>query len=125
MTGCIAYNLFFVNCIELRIVFTFLVGCKKSKRKTIEITYGLLIRFSCVQLFVTLRTVAHQAPLSMGFSRQEYWCGLPCPPPGDLSNLRIKLASLMSPALAGGLYLPLAPPGKPTYGLQSLKYLTA
>jgi len=59
----------------------------------------------------------------MGFSRQEYWCGLPCPPPGDLSNLRIKLASLVSPALAGGLYLPLAPSGKPTYGLQSLKYL--
>ena len=42
--------------------------------------------FSCVQLFVTLQTVAHQAPLSMGFSRQEYWSGLPCPPPGDLPD---------------------------------------
>ena len=39
---------------------------------------------SCVPLFVTLCTVIHQAPLSMGFTRQEYWSGLPCPPPGDL-----------------------------------------
>ena len=41
---------------------------------------------SCVQLFATPWTVAHQAPLSMGFSRQEYWSGLPCPPPGDRPN---------------------------------------
>ena len=41
---------------------------------------------SRVQLFATLWTVACQAPLSMGFSRQEYWSGLPCPPPGDLPN---------------------------------------
>ena len=41
---------------------------------------------SHVQLCVTLWTTAHQAPLSMGFSRQEYWSGLPCPPPGDLPN---------------------------------------
>ena len=40
--------------------------------------------FSCVQLFGTLWTVTHQAPLSTGFSRQEYWSGLLCPPPGDL-----------------------------------------
>ena len=42
--------------------------------------------FSHVQLFGTLWTVAHQAPLSMGVSRQEYWSGLLCPPPGDLPN---------------------------------------
>ena len=42
--------------------------------------------FSHVRLFATLWTVDHQAPLSMGFSRQEYWNGLPCPPPGDLSH---------------------------------------
>ena len=42
--------------------------------------------FSHVQLFVTLWTIAHQVPLSMGFSRQEYWSGLLCPPPGDLPN---------------------------------------
>ena len=43
--------------------------------------------------FVIPWTVARQAPLSMGFSRQEYWSGLPCPPPGDLPNLGIKTAS--------------------------------
>ena len=42
--------------------------------------------FSCVRLFVTLWTIAHQAPLSMGFSRQEHWRGLLCPPPGDLQE---------------------------------------
>ena len=48
--------------------------------------------------------VAHQAVLSMGFSRQEYWSGLPCPPPGVLPNPGIKPSPLMSPALAGGLF---------------------
>ena len=46
----------------------------------------VLSRFSRVRLFVTPWTVAPQAPPSMGFSRQEYWSGLPCPPPGDLPN---------------------------------------
>ena len=46
---------------------------------------AILSCFSRVRLFVTVWTVAHQAPLSMGFSRQEYWSGLPRPPPGDLS----------------------------------------
>ena len=49
---------------------------------------------SRVQLFATLWTVAPQAPLSMGFSRQEYWSGFPFPPPGDLLDLVIKLVSL-------------------------------
>ena len=62
----------------------------------------VLSRFSCVRLFATPWTVACQAPLSMGFSRQEYWSGLPCPPPGDLPNPGIELTSLASPALAGG-----------------------
>ena len=57
---------------------------------------------SCVQLFVTLWAVACQAPLSMGFSRQEYWSGLSCPPPGDFPNPRIELESPVSPPLAGG-----------------------
>ena len=57
--------------------------------------------FSQVQLFAILWTVAHQAPLSMGFPRQEYWNGLPCPPPGDLPDPGIKRTSLMSSALAG------------------------
>ena len=57
---------------------------------------------SHVQLLVTPRTVALQAPLSVGFSRQEYWSGLPYPPPGDLLDPGIEPTSLVSPALAGG-----------------------
>ena len=57
-----------------------------------------------VRLFVTPWTVTWQALLSMGFSRQECWSGLPCPPPGDLPNPGIELTSLMSPALAGGFF---------------------
>ena len=53
---------------------------------------------------VTLWTVALQAPLSMEFSRQEYWSGLPHPPPGDLLNPGIEPASPTSPALAGGFF---------------------
>ena len=53
---------------------------------------------SCVLLSATLWTVAHQAPLSMGFSRQEYWSGLPCPSPEDLPNPGIKPVSLLSPS---------------------------
>ena len=49
-------------------------------------------------------TVAHQAPLSMGFSRQEYWSGLPCPPPGDLPDPGSKPTSHTSPALAGSFF---------------------
>ena len=45
-------------------------------------------------------TVAHQAPLSMGFSRQQWWVGLPCPPPGDLPNPGVEPESFMSPSLA-------------------------
>ena len=61
--------------------------------------------FTCVYLFATLWAVAHQAPLSMGFSRQEYWSGLPCPPPGELPNAGIEPKSLMSPALAGNFFI--------------------
>ena len=53
---------------------------------------------------MTLRTVAHQAPLSLGFSRHEYWSGLPFSPPEDLLGPKIKLESLLSPALAGGFF---------------------
>ena len=53
---------------------------------------------SCVQLFATPWTVAYYAPLSMGFSRQEYWSGSPFPPPGDLPYPGIKPASLTPPA---------------------------
>ena len=58
----------------------------------------VLSRFSRVLLFETLWTVAHQAPLSMGFFRQEYWSGSPCPPPGDLPKPGIEPTVLMSAA---------------------------
>ena len=60
----------------------------------------------CAQscLTVTPQAVAHKAPLSVGFSRQEYWSGLPCPPPGDLPDPGIEPASLASPALAGRFF---------------------
>ena len=61
-------------------------------------------RFSRVQLFVTVWTVAHQAPMSLGFSRPEYWSGLLCPPPGDLPDPGIKPTSFVSPELAGGFF---------------------
>ena len=59
--------------------------------------------FSWVWLFVTLWTVAYQAPLSMGFSRQ-YWSRLSCPPPRGLPDSRIEPAPLMPPALAGKFF---------------------
>ena len=64
----------------------------------------MLSCFSHDRLFLTLWTVACQALLSMGFSRQEYWSGLPCPPPGNLSNSRIKPAPFLSPTLVGGFF---------------------
>ena len=63
--------------------------------------------------FATLWTVARQAPLSMGFPRQEYWSGLPFPPPGDLLHPGIKPESPASTALTGGFFTT-EPPGKPT-----------
>ena len=61
--------------------------------------------FSHVWLFALLWTVTHQAPLSMGFSRQEYWSGLPCPPPRILRDPGIEPWSLMSPALATWFFI--------------------
>ena len=70
----------------------------------------------CVWLFATLWTVACQVPLSTGLPRQEYWNGLPFPPPGNLPNPEIKPASPTSPVLQVDS-LPTDPPGKP-----NLKY---
>ena len=69
--------------------------------------------------FVAPWTVAHQAHLSMGFPRKEYWNRLPFPTPGDLPNPGIKPASFSSPALAGGLCT-MAPLGKPESESQSV-----
>ena len=70
---------------------------------------------SHVRLFVIPWTVARQAPLSMGFPRQEHWSGLPFPPPGDLLNPEIDPGTPASPALAGRFFTT-EPSGKPRWG---------
>ena len=87
----------------------------RSKREK-QISYTLS-HFSRVQLSATLWTVALQAPLSMRFSKQEFWSGLPCPPPGDLPHpgLKARLLHLLYWQVGS---LPLALPGKPrSHGL--------
>ena len=82
----------------------------------------IMLVLSCVWLSVTPWAVAHQAPLSMGFSRQEYWTGLPFPPPGDLPNSGMEP---LSPALEGKFF-PTEPSEKPqiihTYHKKIIKY---
>ena len=98
---------------------------KKKKTSILDLWWGqvltnhiqfqsvcILSHFSWIQLFVTLWIVACQAPLSMGFSRQEYWTGLLCLPPGDLPNSGIKPSSSVSPALQVDS-LPLSHRGSP------------
>ena len=80
--------------------------CKSTVRVCVCVCVCVctLSHFSRVQLFATLQTVALQAPLSMGFSRQENWHGLPCAPPGHLPNPGMEPSSLMSPVLAGRFF---------------------
>ena len=86
------------------------------KDETVRITLCVcvLVAQSCPTLWDPMDCTAYQAPLSMKFSRQEYWCGLPFPSPGDLPDPGIKPASLVSPALAGGFFTT-APLGRPRY----------
>ena len=70
---------------------------------------------SCLTLCDPMDYIAHQAPLSMEFSRQKYWSGLPFPTPGDLPNLGIEFVFLGSLALAGRFFTSV-PPGKPREG---------
>ena len=79
----------------------------------------MLSCFSCARLFATLCTVAHQAPLSMGFSRKEHWNGLPFPSPGGLPDPEIEL---MSPALQADS-LPPEPPGNPSGEIRGIEML--
>ena len=64
---------------------------------------------SCVQLFATLGTATRQASLLMEFFRQENWSGLPFPNPGDFPDPRVKLTSLVSPALTGRFFTTVSP----------------
>ena len=102
---------------SLQCIFSLFSNCVLSIHRTIlQLKYSIyksylkthcvyvLCCFSCIQLFATLCAVAHQTPLSMGFSRQEYWSALPCPSPGDLPDPGIKLMFLISPALTGGFF---------------------
>ena len=80
--------------------------------------------FSHARLFVTLWTVAHKVPLSVGFSRQEYWSGLPCPPPGDLLHSESKPSSPASSALQAD-FLPTEPLGKPRFNSYNILNLVS
>ena len=75
----------------------------KKKKKPTD-TVCVLSHSSRVRLFVNPWTIARQAPLSVGFSKQEYWNGVPCPSPGDCPSPEIEPMSLSSPALAGGFF---------------------
>ena len=79
----------------LFVCFTFRILASSVK------TACLISLFSLVRLFATAWTLAHQIPLSMGFSRQESWSGLPRPPPRDLSNPGVEPMTPVSPALTG------------------------
>ena len=84
----------------------------------------LLSCFSHIWLFVALWTVAYQAPLSMGFSRPEYWSGLPLHSLGDLPNPGIETKYLASPALAGGFFTTSATLEAPSNPLSSVQLLS-
>ena len=84
---------------------------KPKKQKTFSWIWALLKNRAYVHA-QSCPTLAHQAPLSTGLSRQEYCSGLPCPPPGDLPHPGIEPAYPVSPALAGG-FLTTEPAGKP------------
>ena len=106
-------------------------GDQAMRRQCLGFTQVLSYQGQCsslcllclVQLLVTPWTVAHQAPLSTGFSRQEYWSGLPFRPLGDLPDSGIERISLASPALAGRLFTP-EPPGKPLSSIHRCLFST-
>ena len=75
---------------------------KKSMEVPCAVYVCVLSSFSRVQLFVTLWTIARQAPLSMGFFQQEYWNGLACPPPGHLPDTGNQ-TSISCVYIAGGI----------------------
>ena len=82
----------------------------------------MLSQVSHVQLYATLSSIAHQAPLSMGFSRQECWSGQPFPSPGDIPNPEIKPTSLTTPTLARGFFTTSAT-WKPIYNIIYIIYI--
>ena len=85
-------------------------GRKRERHRAQKFPYkGTMCRavlscFTCVRLFATLRTLVRQAPLSVAFSREEYWRWLPCPPPENFPEPGIKLISLTSPVLSSRFF---------------------
>ena len=77
----------------------------KAKGVCLSVCLSVWNHFSCVWLYATSWTVSLRTPLFLGFSRQENQRGLPCPPPGDLSDPGIEPMFLMSPALAGRFFM--------------------
>ena len=100
------------NSPEMFLTATWLCLPTETTNSSLSSTLCMLSRFSRVRLFATRWTVAHQAPLSKEFSRQEHCSGLLFPSPGALPDPGTEPKSLKFPALAGGS-LPRAPPGKP------------
>ena len=90
-----------------------------SSDKNCMIPFVVVQLLSCVRLFASLQTVARQAPLSMGFFRQEYWNGYQFPPLGDLPDPGIEICSLSLQANS----LPSELPGKPNFSIRPTKWI--
>ena len=97
----------------------------KALLKPVSLSTCMLHHFSRVRLSATPWTVARQAPLSMGFSRHEYWSGLPCPPPKDLPDPGIEPGDLPNPGIGSPTlqldFLPLSHRGSPNETVCNLK----
>ena len=92
-----------------------------NKQQVLSFSFSMhMCMLSRVQLLAILWTVALQAPQSIGFLRQKYWCGLPLSPPGDLLNPGIELESPESPALAGRFFTT-EPSGRPSVSKRKSK----
>ena len=97
-----------------------MISFQTIQNKYLIVTLSMYCHLSHVQLFATPWTTAHQAPLSIGFSKQEYWSGLPFPSPGDLPNPVIKSRSSALQADS----LPSESPGKPNYNINLTQMTT-
>ena len=122
--GYLIFSIFYIHSLQLNFPIILLIFFSHSTwsstyiimLRPFPITYILgwqlhhpgclcLVSLSCVRLFVAPWNVARQAPLSMEFSKQEYWSGLPFPPPRGVPDPGLKPASVKSPALAGRLFI--------------------
>ena len=107
-SGLISFRINWLNLLAVQGTLKSLLQHHRSKASILRcsafFTVQLSHPYSHIQLFATLWTTSHQAPLSLGFSRHEYWSGLPCSFPGDLPDPGIEPVSLTSLAMAGVLF---------------------